>query len=202
MEVILLERIPRLGQMGDTVRVKDGFGRNYLLPTGRALRANEANRAKFESQKATLIARNEEKKKEAGDIAETLNGKSFITIRSAGETGQMYGSVSARDVSDILKEAGFKVGRNQILLNQPIKVIGLHKVAIALHADVEVQVEINIARSHEEGERQAKGENLTSADAIYGNDEEEEILDEEAEGDDSEASEEAPAADEEDEKTA
>ncbi|MBC8130974.1 MAG: 50S ribosomal protein L9 [Rhizobiaceae bacterium] len=199
MEVILLERIPRLGQMGDTVRVKDGFGRNYLLPTGRALRANEANRAKFESQKATLVARNEEKKREAGTVAETLAGKSFITIRSAGETGQMYGSVSARDVSDILKEAGFKVGRNQILLNQPIKVIGLHSVAIALHAEVEVEIQINIARSHEEGERQSKGENLTSADAIYGIDEEDELVeDETAEGEQGEeadaSAEEEPAA--------
>ena len=179
MDVILLERIARLGQMGDTVRVKDGFARNFLLPTGKALRANEANRAKFESQKAEHIARNEERKREAGEIAGTLEGKSFITIRSAGETGQMYGSVSARDVSDMLKEAGFRVGRNQILLNTPIKVIGLHKVMIQLHADVEVAVEINIARSHEEGERQSKGENLTTADAIYGLDEEE--LDEEAE---------------------
>jgi large subunit ribosomal protein L9 len=183
MDVILLERIARLGQMGDTVRVKDGFARNFLLPTGKALRANEANRARFESQKSEHIARNEERKREAGDIAGTLEGKSFLTIRSAGETGQMYGSVSARDVSDMLKEAGFRVGRNQILLNQPIKVIGLHKVMIQLHPDVEVAVEINIARSHEEGERQSKGENLTSADAIYGLDDEEE-LDEEAEATD------------------
>ncbi|RYE76048.1 MAG: 50S ribosomal protein L9 [Hyphomicrobiales bacterium] len=183
MDVILLERIARLGQMGDTVRVKDGFARNFLLPTGKALRANEANRAKFESQKSEHIARNEERKREAGDIAGTLEGKSFLTIRSAGETGQMYGSVSARDVSDMLKEAGFRVGRNQILLNTPIKVIGLHKVMIQLHADVEVAVEINIARSHEEGERQSKGENLTTADAIYGLDDEEE-LDEEAEATD------------------
>lgn len=173
MEVILLERIARLGQMGDSVRVKDGFARNYLLPTGRALRANEANRAKFEAQKTQLVARNEERKREAGDIAGTLEGQSFMTIRSAGETGQMYGSVSSRDISDILKEAGFKVGRNQILLNQPIKAIGLHKVAIALHPEVEVHIEINIARSREEGERQARGETLTSAEAIYGIDEDE-----------------------------
>ena len=183
MDVILLERIARLGQMGDTVRVKDGFARNFLLPTGKALRANEANRARFESQKSEHIARNEERKREASDIAGTLEGKSFLTIRSAGETGQMYGSVSARDVSDMLKEAGFRVGRNQILLNQPIKVIGLHKVMIQLHADVEVAVEINIARSHEEGERQSKGENLTSADAIYGLDEEEELEEEAGEDD-------------------
>ena len=177
MEVILLERIARLGQMGDSVRVKDGFARNYLLPTGRALRANEANRAKFESQKTQLVARNEERKREAGDVAGTLEGKSFMIIRSAGETGQMYGSVSSRDISEILKEAGFKVGRNQILLNQPIKTIGLHKVSIALHPEVEVEIEVNIARSREEGERQAKGENLTSADAIYGVDEPEDLGD-------------------------
>jgi large subunit ribosomal protein L9 len=189
MDVILLERITRLGQMGDTVRVKDGFARNYLLPTGRALRASEANRKKFESQKADLIARNEEKKNEAAAVAETLQGQTFTVVRSAGETGQMYGSVSARDVSDILKENGFKVGRNEVLLNQPIKAIGVHSVSIQLHADVELQISLNIARSHEEAERQARGETLTSAEAIYGIDEdpivpgnggEDEIVDDEA----------------------
>src|SRR4051812_14556513 len=123
MDVILLERIPRLGQMGDTVRVKDGFARNFLPPTGRALRASETNRKKFESLKADLVARNEEKKQEAASVAETLQGQPFTVVRSAGETGQMYGSVSARDISDILKENGFKVGRNEILLNLPIKAI-------------------------------------------------------------------------------
>lgn len=189
MDVILLERITRLGQMGDTVRVKDGFARNYLLPTGRALRASEANRKKFESQKADLIARNEEKKNEAAAVAETLQGQTFTVIRSAGETGQMYGSVSARDISDILKENGFKVGRNEILLNLPIKAIGVHQVSIQLHADVEVSISLNIARSHEEAERQSRGETLTSAQAIYGVDEdpivpgnggEDEISDDEA----------------------
>ncbi|KQT52914.1 MULTISPECIES: 50S ribosomal protein L9 [unclassified Aureimonas] len=190
MDVILLERITRLGQMGDTVRVKDGFARNYLLPTGRALRASEANRKKFESQKADLIARNEEKKNEAAAVAETLQGQTFTVVRSAGETGQMYGSVSARDISDILKENGFKVGRNEILLNLPIKAIGVHSVSIQLHADVEVSISLNIARSHEEAERQARGETLTSAAAIYGVDEdpivpgnggEDEIVDDESE---------------------
>lgn len=189
MDVILLERITRLGQMGDTVRVKDGFARNYLLPTGRALRASEANRKKFESQKADLIARNEEKKQEAASVAETLQGQTFTVIRSAGETGQMYGSVSARDISDILKENGFKVGRNEVLLNLPIKAIGVHSVSIQLHADVELQISLNIARSHEEAERQARGETLTSAEAIYGVDEdpivpgnggEDEIVDDES----------------------
>jgi large subunit ribosomal protein L9 len=186
MDVILLERVARLGQMGDTVRVKDGFARNFLLPTGKALRANEANRAKFESQKSEHIARNEERKREAGEIAETLAGKSFTTIRSAGETGQMYGSVSARDISDLLKEAGFRIGRNQILLNQPIKVIGLHKVQISLHSEVEISIEINIARSHEEGQRQAQGENLTSVDALMDIDD---LEDEYDAGEDAEATE-------------
>lgn len=171
MDVILLERIARLGALGDTVRVRDGYARNYLLPTGRALRANEANRSKFESQKAELVARNEERKKEAGAIGETLDGKSFVVVRSAGETGQLYGSVSARDISDLLKAEGFQVGRNQVELNQPIKTIGLHKVTIALHAEVSIQIELNIARSQDEAERQAQGETLTSADAIYGYDE-------------------------------
>lgn len=171
MEVILLERISRLGGLGDTVRVRDGYARNYLLPTGRALRSNEANRARFESQKAELVARNEERKKEAGSVGETLDGKTFVVVRSAGETGQLYGSVSARDISDLLKAEGYPVGRNQVDLNQPIKTIGLHKVSIILHAEVQVEIELNIARSKDEADRQAQGETLTSADAIYGYDE-------------------------------
>ncbi|MFD2236082.1 50S ribosomal protein L9 [Aureimonas populi] len=176
MDVILLERISRLGGLGDTVRVRDGYARNYLLPTGRALRANEANRAKFEAQKSQLIARNEERKSEAQKVGETLDGKSFVIVRSAGETGQLYGSVSARDISDLLKAEGFAVNRNAVELNLPIKTIGLHKVAIGLHAEVEIEVTINVARSPDEAERQARGETLTSADAIYGIDEEEEEL--------------------------
>ncbi|MCW4114147.1 50S ribosomal protein L9 [Aurantimonas sp. MSK8Z-1] len=180
MEVILLERVSKLGQMGETVRVRDGYARNYLLPTGRALRANEANRARFEAQKAQLVARNEERRTQAQGVAETLNGRTFVVIRSAGETGQLYGSVSTRDISEILKGEGFKVGRNEIELNQPIKTIGLHKVVVALHAEVEVEIAFNIARSPDEAERQARGEDLTSADAIYGVDEEEaeEVADE------------------------
>ena len=183
MEVILLERVGRLGQLGDTVRVKDGYARNYLLPTGRALRANDANRVKFESQKTQLIQRNEERRGEARGIADTLEGKRFIVVRSAGETGQLYGSVSARDVSDILKGEGFNVGRNLVTLNQPIKTIGLHRVPIALHADVTVTVEINIARSPDEAERQARGETLTSAQAIYGTEEDDEVRFDEDEAD-------------------
>ena len=170
MEVILLERISRLGQMGDTVKVKDGFARNFLLPKGKALRANEANKKKFEGQRGQLEARNLERKTEAQAIAEKLDGKSFIAVRSAGETGQLYGSVSTRDIADILTAEGFTVARTQVELNQPIKAIGLVNIAIALHPEVEVTITLNIARSTEEAERQAKGELLTTAEAIYGDD--------------------------------
>ncbi|RWQ58757.1 50S ribosomal protein L9 [Mesorhizobium sp.] len=170
MEVILLERVSRLGQMGDTVKVKDGFARNFLLPQGKALRANEANRKKFEGQRAQLEARNLERKSEAMQISEKLDGKSFIAVRSAGETGQLYGSVSTRDIAELLTAEGFSVNRNQILLNQPIKTIGLTNVAIALHPEVEVTITLNIARTADEAERQAKGETLTTAEAIYGDD--------------------------------
>jgi len=170
MEVILLERVSRLGQMGDTVKVKDGFARNFLLPQGKALRANEANKKKFEGQRAQLEARNLERKSEALQVSEKLDGKSFIAVRSAGETGQLYGSVSTRDIADLLTAGGFSVNRNQILLNQPIKTIGLTNVAIALHPEVEVTITLNIARTADEAERQAKGETLTTAEAIYGDD--------------------------------
>ncbi|RUV54876.1 50S ribosomal protein L9, partial [Mesorhizobium sp. M5C.F.Ca.IN.020.29.1.1] len=170
MDVILLERVSRLGQMGDTVKVKDGFARNFLLPQGKALRANEANKKKFEGQRAQLEARNLERKSEAMQISEKLDGKSFIAVRSAGETGQLYGSVSTRDIAELLTAEGFSVNRNQILLNQPIKTIGLTNVAIALHPEVEVTITLNIARTADEAERQAKGETLTTAEAIYGDD--------------------------------
>jgi large subunit ribosomal protein L9 len=170
MEVILLERISRLGQMGETVKVKDGYARNFLLPQGKALRANEANKKKFEGQRAQLEARNLERKSEATKVAEQLDGKSFVVVRSAGETGQLYGSVSTRDISEILTAEGFTVARNQVELNQPIKSIGLVNIAIALHPEVEVTIALNIARSAEEAERQARGETLTTAEAIYGED--------------------------------
>jgi len=170
MEVILLERISRLGQMGETVKVKDGFARNFLLPQGKALRANEANKKKFEGQRAQLEARNLERRSEAQKIADDLDGKTFVVVRSAGETGQLYGSVSTRDIADILTAEGFSVARNQVELNHPIKAIGLTNVAIALHPEVEVTVTLNIARSPEEAERQAAGEKLDSAEAIYGDD--------------------------------
>ncbi|MCO6392777.1 50S ribosomal protein L9 [Aliihoeflea aestuarii] len=170
MQVILLERISKLGQMGDTVKVKDGFARNFLLPQGKALRANEANKKKFEGQRAQLEARNLERKSEAQKVADQLDGKTFVVVRSAGETGQLYGSVSTRDVSELLTEEGFSVGRNQVELNQPIKAIGLTNIAIALHPEVEVTITLNIARSADEAERQARGETLDSAEAIYGDD--------------------------------
>ena len=170
MEVILLERISRLGQMGETVKVKDGFARNFLLPQGKALRANEANKKKFEGQRAQLEARNLERKAEASKVAETLDGKSFVAVRSAGETGQLYGSVSTRDIAELITAEGFSVNRNQILLNHPIKTVGLTNVAIALQPEVEVTVTLNIARTADEAERQAQGETLTTAEAIYGED--------------------------------
>lgn len=170
MDVILLERISKLGQMGETVKVKAGYARNFLLPRGKALRANEANKKKFEGQRAQLEARNLERKSEATKVAEGLDGKTFVVVRSAGETGQLYGSVSTRDIADILTAEGFTVSRNQIELNQPIKAIGLSNVAISLHPEVEVTITLNIARSTEEAERQSKGETLTTAEAIYGDD--------------------------------
>jgi large subunit ribosomal protein L9 len=170
MEVILLERVSRLGQMGEVVKVRDGFARNFLLPQGKALRANEANRKKFEGQRAQLEARNLERKSEAQKIADKLDGKSFVVVRAAGETGQLYGSVSTRDIAELLTAEGFSVARNQVELNQPIKAIGLSNIAIALHPEVEVTITLNIARSADEAERQARGETLTTAEAIYGED--------------------------------
>jgi large subunit ribosomal protein L9 len=161
MEVILLERIARLGQMGDVVKVRDGFARNFLLPQGKALRANEANRARFESQRAQLEARNLERKGEAEAVAEKLNGQSFIVVRQAGETGQLYGSVTTRDLAETITAAGFSVSRAQVALAQPIKEIGLHPVSVVLHPEVSATVTVNVARSPDEAERQARGEDLT-----------------------------------------
>lgn len=161
MEVILLERVARLGQMGDVVRVKDGFARNFLLPQGKALRANKQNKARFESERAQLEADNLERKNEADAVAQKLQGESFVAIRQAGESGQLYGSVSTRDISELLTEGGFTVNRNQVNLNVPIKALGLHEVEISLHPEVEVMVTINVARSEDEAERQARGEDVT-----------------------------------------
>src|SRR5437868_7883304 len=161
MEVILLERVAKLGQMGEVVRVKDGFARNYLLPKGKALRATEANKSKFEGMKVDLQAKNLETKTAADKIGSKLNGKSFPVIRQASETGQLYGSVSPRDLAGLLSENGFEVDRSQIALNVPIKTIGQHKVPVHLHPEVEVTVTVNVARSADEAERLARGENVT-----------------------------------------
>ena len=161
MEVILLERVAKLGQMGDVVRVKDGFARNFLLPKGKALRATKENRTRFDGMKTQLETRNLEAKGEAQGVADKLNGKSFIVTRQASETGQLYGSVSGRDIATLLGEGGFTVGRNQIALDAPIKMVGLHKVPVALHPEVEVSITINVARNADEAERQARGEDVT-----------------------------------------
>lgn len=160
MEVILLERVARLGQMGERVRVKDGFARNFLLPRGKALRATEGNAKRFETQRVQLETRNLELKNEASAIAETLDGQAFVIIRQAGETGQLYGSVSTRDIADVITAGGFSAQRNQIAISTPIKAIGLHTVPVQLHPEVEAKVVINVARSPEEAERQAKGEEI------------------------------------------
>jgi large subunit ribosomal protein L9 len=162
MEVILLERVAKLGQMGEVVRVKDGFARNFLLPQGKALRATKDNRTKFESMKTHLETRNLELKGEAEKVAEKLNGQSFVVIRQASETGHLYGSVSPRDLVDLLATGGFTVSRGQIALNAPIKAIGLHKVPVALHPEIDVTVTINVARSNDEAERIARGEDVIS----------------------------------------
>lgn len=161
MQVILLERIRSLGQMGDVVTVKDGYARNFLLPQRKALRATEANAATFESQRAQLETRNLEQKNEAADVGERLNGEAFIVIRQAGDTGQLYGSVSTRDIAEVLTAGGFSTDRRQVALAQPIKELGLHEVDVSLHPEVDVKVTINVARSAEEADRQARGEDVT-----------------------------------------
>jgi large subunit ribosomal protein L9 len=163
MQVILLERIGRLGHMGDVVTVKDGFARNFLLPQGRALRATEANRKRFERERSQLEARDLELKSEAQGVSTKLDGQSFIIIRQAGETGQLYGSVSTRDIATTVTEGGFSIERRQVMLNRPIKALGLHEVRISLHAEVEPRVTINVARSADEAVRQARGEDVTRA---------------------------------------
>jgi large subunit ribosomal protein L9 len=163
MEVILLERIGRLGQMGDVVRVKDGFARNFLLPKGKALRATKENRSRFETMKVELEARNLEQRGEAEKVGKTLDGQSFTVLRQAAEGGQLYGSVTPRDIAALVVEQGFKIDRNQVTLNTPIKTIGMHKVPIALHPEVEVTVSIAVARNADEAARLARGEDITVA---------------------------------------
>ena len=158
MEVILLERVAKLGQIGDVVRVKDGFARNFLLPRNKALRATEANRKRFETQRVQIEARNLELKQEAKAVAEKLDGHVIVLIRQAGESGQLYGSVSPRDIAETLAQSRFKVSREQVVLNTPIKALGLHTVPVHLHPEVDVKITVNVARSAEEAERQARGE--------------------------------------------
>jgi len=166
MEVILLERIARLGQMGDVVRVKNGYARNYLLPQGKALRSNAESQKRFDKDRAQLEARNLEARKEAEAVAEKLTGQTFVVIRQAGETGQLYGSVSTRDIADTASAGGFTIERRQVRLDRAIKTIGLHEVKITLHPEVEVPITINVARSEDEAERQARGEDLTQPGAL------------------------------------
>jgi len=161
MEVILLERVANLGQMGEVVRVKDGFARNFLLPRGKALRATEANRGRFETMKVELEARNLELKSEAEKVGSKLDGQRFTVLRQAAEGGQLYGSVSPRDIAALASDKGFALSRGQIALNAPIKMIGLHKVPVTLHPEVEVTINVTVARNADEAERIARGENVT-----------------------------------------
>ncbi|HEX9237807.1 MAG TPA: 50S ribosomal protein L9, partial [Xanthobacteraceae bacterium] len=160
MEVILLERIARLGQMGDVVRVKDGFARNFLLPRGKALRATAENRTRFGTMKSELEARSLTLKSEAAQVADKLDGKSFTVLRQASESGQLFGSVSPRDLVGLLENNSFRLNRSQIALNAPIKSIGQHKVPIALHPEVEVSIAIIVARNEDEAARIARGEDV------------------------------------------
>ena len=160
MQVILLERVAKLGQMGDIVSVKDGYARNYLLPQKKALWASDANIAQFEAEKAQLEARNLETKKEAEALADKLGGQQFVVIRQASDGGSLYGSVTTRDAADAATEAGFSVDRGQVALTAPIKDLGLHAVTVKLHPEVETTIELNVARSNEEAELQAAGINV------------------------------------------
>jgi len=160
MQVILLERVAKLGQMGEVVKVKDGFARNFLLPQGKALRASDANIKAFEGQKAQLETRNLETKKEASALSEKLDGQSFIVIRSASDAGALYGSVTPRDVADAATAEGFSVDRKQVVLLNPIKELGMHKVSVVLHPEVTATVTMNVARSAEEAELQAAGKSI------------------------------------------
>ncbi len=160
MQVILLERVAKLGQMGEVVKVKEGYARNFLLPQGKALRASDANIAAFEDRKVQLEARNAETKAEAQKVADRLDGKTFVIIRSASDSGALYGSVTTRDAADSAAEAGFTIDRKQVVLGDPIKELGLHEVVIVLHPEVEATITLNVARSNEEAELQAQGKSI------------------------------------------
>ncbi len=163
MKVILLERVERLGAIGDMVTVKDGFARNFLLPRSKALRANAANLKVFETQRGEIETRNARAAQAAAKSGESLDGTSYVMIRQAGETGQLYGSVTGRDVADSVNAEGGKIDRAMVVLDRPIKTLGVHPVKVRLHAEVTVTVNINIARSVDEAERQAKGENVIAS---------------------------------------
>jgi large subunit ribosomal protein L9 len=165
MQVILLERVGRLGGIGDEVRVKDGFARNFLFPQGKALRATPENRARFEREREALEKLNADRRDAARGRADTLEGASFVIIRQAGESGQLYGSVTARDVAEAAAKDGYDVIRSQVSLDQAIKSVGLYRVKVRLHAEVEVEVAVNVARTPEEAERQARGEDVIRAQA-------------------------------------
>ncbi len=167
MQVILLERIGRLGQMGDVVKVRPGFARNFLLPQGKAMRATKDNMKHFEVQRSQLEANNLQRKQEAEAVAAKLSGLRFQVIRQAGDTGQLYGSVSTRDVSDAVTAGGFTIDRVQVLLDRPIKNLGLHQVRVSLHPEVEIKVAVNVARTEEEAQRQAAGEDVTKVKDDY-----------------------------------
>lgn len=160
MQVVLLERVEKLGQMGDVVSVKEGFGRNFLLPQHKALRATKANLARFEAQRAQLEARNLELKKEAEAVAAKLDGQTFVVIRQAADGGALYGSVSARDAAEAATEGGFSLSRNQVVLNTHVKELGLHDMRVILHPEVSATITINVARSAEEAALQAEGKSI------------------------------------------
>ena len=181
MQVILLERVPKLGEMGEEVRVRDGFARNFLLPQGKALRASPENRARFESQKADLEERNRERRSDAEAVARKITGRSFVAIRQAGQTGQLYGSVSTRDIAEVLAGEGVRIERRQVDMTAPIKSIGLHEISLVLHPEVIVPVTINVARSADEPQRQAAGEDVLAPERFEEDEEEEEFEDEAAE---------------------
>ncbi len=161
MEVILLERVGKLGQMGEVVRVKDGFARNFLLRRGKALRATDENRTRFETMKGDLQVRSAGLKTEASGVADKLNGRSFTVLRQASESGQLFGSVSPRDIVSLINEAGFAVSRNQVALNAPIKTIGQHAVSISLHPEIDTTIKVIVARNADEAARIARGEDVT-----------------------------------------
>ncbi|SUZ32577.1 50S ribosomal protein L9 [Roseibaca ekhonensis] len=160
MQVILLERVAKLGQMGDVVNVKPGYARNFLLPQGKALRASDDNVKSFEARKADLEAQNLETKKEAQAVAERLDGTTYVVIRQASDAGALYGSVSTRDVADLLAEADVTIERRQIVIGQPIKILGLHTITLNLHPEVDAEIRLNVARSTEEAELQASGKSI------------------------------------------